>query len=138
MMPAQQTLARQLRDIKPPVEIHDISFYLYWGLVFLSVIVLTVALFYLIKLLFGLRRTNRRKAWLEALKQIDWSDPKHGAYEATRLGRLLLGDEHRPRELYAQMVEALEPYKYRKEVSTLAPEVRAQFDLFVKACDESL
>ena len=137
-MAAQPTPAQQLRDIKPPVEIHDISVYLYWGAVLLSIVVLAVALFFLIKLLLGLRRTNQRKAWLEALKQIDWSDPKHGAYEATRLGRLLLGEERRPRELYRQMVEALEPYKYRKEVSELAPDARAQFDLFVKACDESL
>ncbi len=137
-MAAHLTPAQHLRDIKPPVEIHDISVYLYWGLIILSVAVLAVALFYLVKLLLGLRRTNWRKAWLEALKQIDWNDPKHGAYEATRLGRLLLGEEHRPRELYRQMVEALKPYKYRKEVSGLAPDARAQFDLFLKACDESL
>ena len=137
-MPAKQIASTQLRDIKPPVAMHDISFYLYWGAVILGVLVLTAALFFLVKLLLGLRRTNRRKAWLEALKQIDWHDPKHGAYEATRLGRLLLEEERRPRELYRQMVEALEPYKYRKEVSGLTPEAQAQFDLFVKACDESL
>ena len=137
-MPTKQTVSQQLRDIKPPVEIHDMSFYLYWGAVILGIVILAAAVFYLIKLLLGLRRTNRRKAWLTTLKQIDWSDPKHGAYEATRLGRLLLGEERRPRELYRQMIEALEPYKYRKEVSGLTPEARAQFDLFVKACDESL
>ena len=137
-MPTKQTVSQQLRDIKPPVEIHDMSFYLYWGAVILGIVILAAAVFYLIKLLLGLRRTNRRKVWLAALKQIDWSDPKHGAYEATRLGRLLLGEERRPRELYRQMIEALEPYKYRKEVSGLTPEARAQFDLFVKACDESL
>ena len=137
-MPTKQTVSQQLRDIKPPVEIHDMSFYLYWGAVILGIVILAAAMFYLIKLLLSLRRTNRRKAWLAALKQIDWSDPKHGAYEATRLGRLLLGEERRPRELYRQMIEALEPYKYRKEVSGLTPEARAQLDLFVKACDESL
>ena len=137
-MPAKQIASQQLRDIKPPVTIHDISVYLYWGVVILGIVILAVAGFYLVKLLLGLRRTNRRKAWLTALKEIDWSDPKHGAYEATRLGRLLLGEERRPRELYRQMIDALEPYKYRKEVSGLTPDARAQFDLFVKACDESL
>ena len=137
-MPAKQIVSQQLRDIKPPVEIYDISIYLYWGLIMLAGIVLVVAAFFLTRYLLGLLRINQRKAWCAALKHIDWHDPKKSAYEATHLGRLLLGDNDRLEELYRQMVAALEAYKYKREVDPLSPKARAQYDLFVKACDESL
>ena len=131
-------MSPQLRDIKPPVTIPDSSFYLYWGLIVLGSILLIVVAYFLIRYLLGLRRTHQRKAWCAALKHLNWNDPKKSAYEATRLGRLLLGDSDRLEELYRQMVAELESYKYKREVDPLSPKARAQFDLFVKACDESL
>ena len=138
-MAAHKAPAMQLRDIKPPVPIDDMSLYFYWGLIIVGIIVAAFALFFLMRFLLGLRRTNRRKAYLDALKHIDWHDPKKSAYEATRLGRLIAEeDEEHLGELYRQMVQELEAYKYKKVVEPIRPEVRAQFDLFVKACDESL
>ena len=131
-------MATQLRDIKPPVAIPDSSIYLYWGLIVLGSLVLIMAVYFLVRYFLSLRRTNQRKAWCVALKQINWNDPKKSAYEATRLGRLLLDDNDRLKELYCQMVAELDAYKYKREVDPLSPKVRAQFDLFVKACDESL
>ncbi len=139
-MDRQAQLATQLRDIKPLVEIADWSFYLYWGLVILLFIVLVGAGYFFIKVLLKMRRTNKRKEYLEALKRINWNDPKHAAYETTRLGRLILpkdDDKSRLPELYRQMVTALEKYKYKKEVDPIDKDTKAQFDLFVKACDES-
>ena len=139
MNPRPSDPATQLRDIKPPVPIDDWSLYLYWGAIVLGVLVLVAALFYLVRTLRAMRRVNRRREALEALKRIDWTDPKKGAYEATRLGRLLLLPENtRLEELYRQMVSELEAYKYKKEVTPLSDKARAQYDLFVKACDESL
>jgi len=136
-----QSPAAQLRDIKPPVAIPDWSVWLYWGMIILGVLTLIAALYFLIKTLLGMRRTNRRKAWLEALKALDWNDPKHAAYEATRLGRLLLPEEdenNRLHELYRQMVTELEKYKYKKAIDPLDNATRSQVDLFIKGCDESL
>jgi len=127
-----------LRDIKPPVTIPDSSLYLYWGLIVLGSILLIIVIYFLVRYLLGLRHTHQRKAWCATLKQVHWDDPKKSAYDATRLGRLLLGDNDRLEELYRQMVAELEPYKYKREVDPLSPKARAQFDLFVKACDESL
>jgi hypothetical protein len=136
-----QTPAAQLRDIKPPVAIPDWSAWFYWGVIVLGIIILIIALYFLIKTLLGMRRTNRRKAWLAALQAIDWNDPKHAAYEATRLGRLLLPEDDeksRLHELYRQMVAELEKYKYKKTIDPLDPATRSQVDLFVRGCDESL
>jgi hypothetical protein len=137
-MEAQNHLSSQLRDIKPPVAIDDWSIYLYWGVIITSIIVLLLALYALYRTVKKLHRVNRRKGYLESLKSINWSDPKHSAYEATRLGRLLLGDDERLHELYQQMISELKAYKYKKEVNPLDSNAKAQFDLFVKACDESL
>ncbi len=133
-------LTSQLKDIKPPVKIDDWSIYAYWGIIIVSIIVLGFALYYLVKTILKMRRTNKRKEYLEALKRIDWSNSKNAAYEATRLGRLILPEDEKNRlhELYAQMVHELEKYKYKKEVDKVDQKSRSQFDLFVKACDESI
>jgi len=68
-MAAHKAPAMQLRDIKPPVPIDDMSIYLYWALMILSIIVVAFALFFLIRFLIGLRRTNIRKTYLDALKR---------------------------------------------------------------------
>jgi FtsZ-interacting cell division protein ZipA len=131
-------LSSQLRDIKPPVQIDDWSLIWYWSLIILGVLALAAVLFAGYKIWMKLRKTNRRREYLEALKRINWDDPKHSAYEATRLGRLMLTDEEdRLHELYRQMVSELDQYKYKKEVDSVGTEAKSQFDLFVKACDES-
>ncbi len=133
-----QSAAAQLRDIKPYLTIADTSVYLYWGIMILSFATVVVAAYFLVRLVLKLRHTNRRKGYLAALKALDWHDPKHAAYEATRLGRLLLGDDAHLGELYRQMVAALAEHKYKKEVDPVTPQTKAQFELFVKGCDESL
>ena len=138
-MPAPRLLppTSQLRDIKPPVTIDDGSMYLYWGVIIISVIVGLVALYYLVRSLRSLHRTNMRKHYLNALKQLDWDHPREAAYEATRLGRLIARDD-RQKELLAQMIHHLEAHKYKKKVDPISPEARSQVDLFIKACDGSL
>jgi HAMP domain-containing protein len=134
--------ADQLRDIKPPVAIDDWSLYLYGGLIVLAALLVGAALYVAWRLWRKTRRTNRRREALESLKRIDWHDPKRAAYAATAYGRMFLDalTEENPRlqELYAQMVSELEAYKYRRQTAPLASEAKTHFDLFVKACDESL
>ncbi len=137
-MPTPHAAAQTLRDIKPPVAIDDWSLYLYWGLVVFALLILGMTLYVLVRMLLKLRRTNRRREILSALKEIGWNNPKQSAYDATRLGRMMLSGEERLNELYRQMVAELEAYKYKKEVDPLSSTAKAQFDLFVKACDESL
>ncbi len=131
--------AASLRDIKPLVAIEDWSAIGYWGAVIAAVIVLAGALWLLYRTLRQLpRRIHRRKEALEALKALDWSHPKEAAYAATAYGRILSQMNERTQELYAQMNAALDAYKYKPSVDPVDPQAKAQFDLFVKVCDESL
>ena len=139
MMAASDHISTQLKDIKPLAHMDDWSIYLYWGLIVFGVIVVAGAGYWAIRQWLKIRQTNKRKEYLAALKALRWADAKHDAYEATRLGRLLLGDEpDRLHELYRQMVAELDQYKYKPKVQPITPDTKAQFDLFVKACDESI
>ncbi len=130
-------MQEKLRDIKPLVEIPDSSYYIYYGLIALGVLLL-VALLYLVGLyLWRLRKENLAKHYLEALKAIDWRDSKASAYAATKYGRLLATDTRR-KELFSQLEALLQRYKYKKEVDPVDEETKRMFDLYVQVCDESI
>ena len=126
-----------IKDIKPMVEIPDMSLYLYWGAIVIGVLILAAAFYFLVRKVLGLRRENRAKAYLEALHRIEWSDPKRAAYLATKYGRLLATDDRR-RELFSQLLPLLERYKYRKEVGPVDEETLKRFELYRNVCDESV
>ena len=137
MMPDANTTLPPIKDIKPMVEIPDLSLYLYWGAILLALVILGVALYFLARKLRGWRKENREKAYLEALHRIEWSDPKRAAYEATKYGRLLATDDRR-KELFSQLLPLLERYKYRKNVEKVDEETLRRFELYRNVCDESV
>ena len=137
MRPDSNMTLPPIKDIKPMVEIPDVSFWLYWGVVILGVAVLGVALFFLIRKIWSFREENRAKRYLEALHRVEWSDPKRAAYTITHYGRLLATDERR-KELFSQLLPLLERYKYRKQVGPVDEETKRRFELYRQVCDESV
>jgi|GEM_PF-164165 hypothetical protein len=133
----EQNLTAQLRDIKPLLEIPDYSFYLYWGLIGFFALLGFGILFFVAKKFWENRKVNLAKMYLERLKQIDWEDSKHAAYEATKYARLLTTDERR-KELFSQLEPMLEQYKYKKVVNEVDQQTLNQFHLFVRIADESI
>ena len=133
----EQSPTAQLRDIKPLLEIPDHSFYIYWGVIGFFVLLGLGILFFVVKKFWENRKTNLAKIYLERLKQIEWSDSKHAAYEATKYARLLATDERR-RELFSQLEPMLEQYKYKKVVNAVDQDTLNQFHLFVRIADESI
>jgi hypothetical protein len=126
-----------LRDIKPLLEIPDISYYIYYGLISLGVAIVFVVLFFAIRIYLQRRRENLAKGYLASLKAIDWSNPKESAYKATHYARLLATDERRV-ELFEQLNPLLERYKYKKEVDEIDDETIRYYNLFVQVADESV
>ena len=133
----EQNLTAQLRDIKPLLEIPDSSYYVYWGLIGTTVLLAFGVLFFVLKKLWENRKINLEKAYLEAIKSIDWVDTKKSAYEATHYARLLATDERR-KEIFAQLEPMLEQYKYKKEVAQVDTDTRQKFNLYVQVADESV
>ncbi|MGC9350963.1 MAG: hypothetical protein ACP5D3_03160 [Sulfurovum sp.] len=133
----EQNITAQLRDIKPLLEIPDHSFYIYWGLIGFFMLLGLGILFFVVKKFWENRKVNLAKLYLERLRQIDWSDSKHAAYEATKYARLLATDERR-KELFSQLEPMLEQYKYKKVVNEVDQDTLNQFHLFVRIADESI
>jgi len=133
----EQNISAQLRDIKPLLEIPDSSYYIYWGLISLGILLAVGVLFFVLKKLWDNRKINLAKGYLEAIKKIDWSDTKKSAYEATHYARLLATDERR-KELFSQLEPMLEKYKYKKEVDDIDTDTRNKFNLYVQVADESV
>jgi hypothetical protein len=133
----EQNISAQLRDIKPLLEIPDSSYYIYWGLISLGVLLGVGVLFFVLKKLWENRKINLAKGYLEAIKKIDWSDTKKSAYAATHYARLLATDERR-KELFSQLEPMLEKYKYKKEVDEIDTDTRNRFNLYVQVADESV
>lgn len=132
-----ENIGEQLRDIKPLLEIPDTSYYIYWGLIDLAIVLAVAILFFVAKKLWDNRKVNLAKGYLEAIKKIDWTDTKKSAYQATHYARLLATDERR-KELFSQLEPMLEQYKYKKEVEALDQDTRNKFNLYVQVADESV
>ncbi|SHO80854.1 hypothetical protein MNB_SV-15-504 [hydrothermal vent metagenome] len=126
----------ELADIKGLVEIPDSSIYIYYGLITLAIIVGLVILFFIISKIISLRADKKYKSYIKSLKEIDLSkDVKDGAYKATHFGRLVANSD-RKKEIYEQLVEMLEKYKYRKVVDEVDNQTLNQFRLFLQVIDE--
>jgi len=126
-----------IRDIKPLIEIPDNSFYIYWGVISVSLILIISIIFFLLLNWWKLRKANLSKTYLEKLKDIDWEDTKLSAYTATHYARLLATDERRLK-LFEQLNPMLDKYKYKKNVDSIDDETMKYFNLFVQVTDESL
>jgi len=128
----------EIKDIKPPVEIDDYSIYLFAILVVIGGALVIALGWFLIKKINLKRKQNRAKLYLEALHNIDWSDPKVAAYKITKYGRLLATDEKR-KEIFNNLLPLLNQYKYKKEVnSKVDSKTLREFELFKQVCDESI
>jgi len=125
---------KELRDIKPLVEIPDSSFYIYSALIGLAIFIGVVLLYMLIRKILEMRNQNIRKLYIANLNAIDFKDSKKSAYEATHYGRLVAQSE-REKEIYSQLLPHLEQYKYRKVVGTIDSDTQKQFNLFLQVVE---
>lgn len=133
----EENITAQLKDIKPLLEIPDNSYTIYWGLIIFASLLAGAVVFFVLKKLWDKRKENLAKGYLKAIKNIDWKDTKHSAYEATHYGRLLATDE-RSKEIFSQLEPMLEQYKYKKVVDALDTDTQKKFNLYVQVADERI
>jgi hypothetical protein len=131
-------MENELRDIKPLLEIPDSSYYLFLGLMALAVIFLLGLVIFLVKKFWKQKKINMQKVYFEQFKNLEWTNVKQTAYEATELGRKLTLENERAKEIYEQLVPMLESYKYRKKVPALDDATFKQYNLLVHIIDESI
>lgn len=126
-----------IRDIKPPLPIPDISFYLFSGLMLFVLLALIGLGYFAYRWWRAHRHIDRRKEWLAVLDAMDLHQAKRSAYLMTRYGRLLAEDERR-KEIYEALLPKLERYKYQKEVPPLDEETKRYIKLFLQMSHDAL
>ena len=124
-----------LHDIKGLVEIQEYSLYYLSALVLVGLIVLLGLLYLLYKFLQNRKKFNLRKEHAKLLHKIDFSDAKKAAYEITYLGTIFKDDTPRHERAFALLVENLESYKYKKDVSSFSGESKHLFENYLGLID---
>jgi len=123
-----------IHDIKPIVEIPDISIYFYYGLIVLLITLGSIVLFFIYKFFKPKKRSEEYK-YYEILQNIDFKNTKKTAYDISKYGRLLAKDE-REKRLILELIELLSIYKYKKETkSTISNEIKTKFQIFMESID---
>ncbi|MDB2562108.1 hypothetical protein N9X61_00740 [Sulfurimonas sp.] len=124
-----------LHDIKPIVEIQEYSFYYLLGLIAIGILVLG-AFIYLLYIWYKKRTAfNLRKHHLELLKELNFTDTKATAYAITSYGLTFKNDSLRHTEMFGNINERLEAYKYKKNVDVFDDETLGYIEVYKDMLD---
>ena len=123
----------KLHDIKPLVEIPDISLYLLIAICLVGLIILATLAVILYQY-FKNRAPNLRKLYYKELQELDLDETKNAAYIMTKNLRELIHNE-REKKLIEEFIAELEPYKYKKEVEPFPKRIKDQFERVMDAID---
>ena len=124
-------MIKELRDIKPNVEIPDNS------LIILSVSLFTlIVLAILLYLLLKPKRKKRKKLTpleikKKELKELDFDNDKDVAYTFTTHAGEFTNEKNLHE--YEEILKQLEPYKYKKEIPKMDKELKKRIKRFIDA-----
>jgi len=107
----------KIHDIKPILEIPDISIYLYYGLIVFSALLILLIAYFLYKF-FKPKAESNEKKYYNVLLNMDFSNPKHAAYTISKYGSKLAKDE-KQLKLLEELSLDLIPFKYKKDVNKI-------------------
>jgi len=131
----EHNISNQLKDIKPLLEIPDNSYYIYWSLIGFSILISIIIVFLIIKKLLSLRTTNQNKNYLLNLIELEQTDSKKFAYNATHYARLLSDIDEELRDIFIKLEEDLIKYKYKKVVDNIDEDSLKIFNHFVEVAN---
>jgi hypothetical protein len=130
MQGVKQNFDIPLHDIKPIVEIQEYSLYYLLGLSFIASVVLLAIIYLIYRYIKSKNIYNKRKEDFKIINSLDFSDTKKAAYAFTTLGLTFKDDSQRHSEMYNNIVQRLESYKYKKEVEELDKEVLGYIEVY--------
>ena len=131
----QQNFDIPLHDIKPIIEVQEYSLYYFLGVSAFVLLIILGSAFLIYKWLQKRNAFNIRKEHMRLLRTLDLSDAKKAAYVITNYGATFKDDSPRHSEMYANLHNRLEKYKYKKEVEKLDEETLGYFELYKEMCD---
>lgn len=128
-----ENIALKIHDIKDIVKIPDNSIFIYFALILLGFIVVLVIVIFIIKY-FKNKKGSKRKIYFNILKDIEFKEPKKDAYTITKYLRLLV-NEDREKRLAGELINDLEEYKYKKDVSSIDTNIKNKLTTLLDILD---
>ena len=125
--------ALKIHDIKDIVEIPDNSIFIYFALIILGFFILLSIIIFIIKY-FKNKKVDKRRIYFNILKDIEFKEPKKDAYTITKYLRLLVIEE-REKRLADDLINDLENYKYKKEVSDIDKNIKNKLTTLLDILD---
>jgi len=124
-----------LHDIKPLLEVQEYSLYYFLAASFVA-LMLVLGIIYLLYRYFKKRNSfNIRKEYIKNLNNLDFSDTKKTAYLISFYGEIFKDDSPRHTEMYNNLTQRLESYKYKKNVENFNDETLGYIDLYKEMLD---
>ncbi|OHE00014.1 MAG: hypothetical protein A2W82_03445 [Sulfurimonas sp. RIFCSPLOWO2_12_36_12] len=129
-MAQEQSYDIPLHDIKPIVEVQEYSLYYFLGATLFALILVLGAAYLIYMLLQKRNKFNIRKEHFKLLNSLDLSDAKRSAYDVTTYGATFKNDSPRHQEMYENLINRLEIYKYKKDVDAYDGEIIGYIELY--------
>lgn len=123
----------KLYDIKPLVDVPDISVFAFIALLGMGGVLLLLLL-YMLFIFIKQRKKNERKEYFEILENLNLEETKHAAYSITKYGRLLAQSD-REKKFFYLLLETLDEYKYKKEVKPFSQNTLIKYENFMEEID---
>lgn len=119
-----------LHDIKPILDIQEYSLYIFLGISFFVLSVVLGISYLIYKWMRARNAFNIRAEHFKIINSLDLSDTKNAAYTITSLGLIFRDDSQRHSEMYDNIAQRLEAYKYKKEVDEFDGEVIGYIEVY--------
>jgi len=119
-----------LHDIKPIVDVEEYSLYYFLGISFVTAVIILALIYLLYKWMKSKKAFNERKENFKILNSLDLNDTKKSAYILTTVGATFKDDSQRHSEMYTNIVQRLESYKYKKEVDKFDSDVLGYIEVY--------
>jgi len=119
-----------LHDIKPILEVQEYSLYYFIGVVLLGSVLIFGLLFLFYKWFKNRNSFNQREEHFKLIEAINFTNTKKSAYEITLYGATFKEDSLRHTEMYKNMIDRLDEYKYKKEVDSFDEETLGYIELY--------
>jgi len=125
----QPQTALPLKDIKPIVDVPDLSAWFFAAIVAAILLAIAAVLFWLRQR--RKRRFDARRAEaLRRLEALDFSDTKKAVYDFSLLGHFVTTPKNDA--AFKALLRELEPYKFKKEVPPLDARLKTNMQRFIK------
>ena len=120
----------QIHDIKPILDIQENSLYYFLGVIGVG-IVLLIGILYLLYIWYKKRHAfNIRAHHAKLLNSLDLSDTKNAAYAISSYGSTFKDDSPRHVQMYKNLSDRLESYKYKKNVEKFDSDTLGYIELY--------